>query len=110
MTANQAYLIFLTFVVIVSLLLPVFSLKLGLKWAKVANVSLLKAFGLCLLVVFVSYVVCICAMLVYMLLPVRHSELLVNLIGSVLYFLVICVEIPLIYKVGFLRATLGVIP
>jgi hypothetical protein len=49
MTANQVFLIFFGFVAIVSLLLPAFSLKLGLKWARIANVSLLKAFGLCLL-------------------------------------------------------------
>lgn len=110
MTANHVFLIFLGFVAIVSLLLQVFSLKLGLKWAKVANVSLLKAFGLCLLVVLLGYVVCICAMFVYMLLPVRHSELAMNVIWSVLYFIAICAEISLIYKVRFLRATLAVIP
>ncbi len=110
MTANQVFLVFLGFVAIVSLLLPVFSLKLGLKWAKVTNVSLLKAFGLCLLVVLLGYVVCFCALFVYMFLPVRHSELAMNLIGGVLYFIVICAEISLIYKVRFLRATLAVIP
>src|SRR4051812_29320888 len=110
MTANQVFLIFLGFVVIVSLLLPVFSLKLGLQWAKVANVSLLKAFGLCLLALLLNCVVCFCAMFVYMLLPVRHSELAMNVIGGVLYFFVICAEISLIYRVRFLRATLAVIP
>src|SRR6185503_14917771 len=95
---------------IVSLVLPVISLKLGLKWAKVANISLLKAFGLCLLVVLLAHVVCFCILFVYMFLPVPHSELAMNVTWGVFYFIVICTEISLIYKVRFLRATLAVIP
>src|SRR3954471_9682711 len=110
MTANQVFLVFLGFVAILSLLLPVFSLKLGLKWAKVADVSLLKVFGLCLLALILNVVVGGCAVFVYTLLPVAHSELVMNLIGSVTYFFVICAEFSLIYKVGLLRGVLSVIP
>jgi signal peptidase I len=110
MTANQVFLIFIGFVAIVSLLLPAISLKWGLKWAKVADVSLLKAFGLCLLALLLNVVVGGCAVCVYMLLPVPHSELVMNLIGYVTYFFVICAEILLIYKAGFLRAVFSVIP
>jgi signal peptidase I len=110
MTANQVFLIFFGFVAIVSLLLPAFSLKLGLKWARIANVSLLKAFGLCLLALLLNLVVGVCAIFVYMFLPVPHSELVMNLIGGVTYIFVICAVIALIYKVGLLRAILGVIP
>ena len=45
-----------------------------------------------------------------MLLPIRHSELVMDLIGTVVYYVVRCAEIWLIYKVGFLRGVLGVIP
>src|SRR6266480_3565155 len=107
MTANQVFLIFVGFVAIVSLPLPAFSLKFGLKWAKVANVSLLKAFGLWLLVLLLNVVVCICVVVVYMLLPVPHSESVMNFIWGVAYFFVICTVISLIYKVGFLRSILG---
>src|SRR6476661_2355828 len=110
MTANQVFLVVAGFVAIISLLLPVFSLKLGLKWAKVANVSFLKAFGLFLLALFFNVIVSVCVVFVYMLLPLPHSELLMNVIGSVLNFFVICTVISLIYRVRFLRSILAVIP
>src|SRR4051812_27922244 len=110
MTANQVFLIFMAFVAIVSLLLPALSLKLGLKWAKVANVSLLKTFGLYLLALLLNIAVGVCAISIYMLLPVPHSDVVMNLIGGVTYFFVICALISLFYKVSFRRAILGVIP
>jgi len=45
-----------------------------------------------------------------MLLPLPHSELLMNVIGSVLNFFVICTVISLIYRVRFLRSILAAIP
>jgi len=110
MTANQVFLIFAGFVTIVSLLLQPLSLKLGLKWAKVAEVSLLKAFGLCLLALLLNIVVGGCAMFAYTLLPVPHTELVMNIIGTVTYLFVIWALIVLFYKAGFRRALLAMLP
>ncbi len=110
MSANLAFLIAFSLIFIGMLALMTLAVKCGLKWAKIADVSFPKAFGLYLLLILVSGVVRLCAMFVHSLAPDKINDLVMNCVECPIELIAPCLVVASIYKVRLLRAALGAIP
>jgi signal peptidase I len=110
MSANLVFLIAVAFVLIVMPALMTVAVKSGLKWAKIADVSFLKAFGLYLLLVLVNGMVSLCAMFAHSFAPDKLNDLVMNCVECAIELMVPCLVVAFIYKVRLLRAALGVFP
>jgi signal peptidase I len=110
MSANSIFLGALAISILVAFTLALTSIKYGFRWARVADISLLKAFGLYLSFTLVAILVSgVLGLLLYAL-RVGPSESLLDVFGYACQFLVPPLVIVAWYKVSFWRAALALVP
>ena len=110
MTANQVFLVVLSVSIIVSLYLHVVSIKWGLHWTNTANISLLKAFGLLVVIALVQSLTMVVVSLVLVGTNAKVDGIAEGIIGIALQFAAACFSLALIYKVGARRAVIAALP
>jgi signal peptidase I len=111
MSANQLYLTILFMMFIGKLALTAACVKWGLKWAGIANVSLLRALGLFFLIVLISCVpVAITLTSIQWALPIDESGPMLDLLAVAMVLLSACLIVALTYKVRLTRAAKAIVP
>jgi signal peptidase I len=110
MSANTLFILILAIFVIGTLVLNAASIKWGLKWTGVANVSMAKALGLWLVFLLASLAASLLVGAVFFAISFIPSDLWLDVAGFALHFVVTCVVIAFVYKVRFLRAFIATIP
>jgi signal peptidase I len=110
MTANSIFLVFLAAFGLGAFALVLTSIKYGFKWSKVADIGLLKAFGLHILFTLTAIVVCIVVLFVAFVAGAKPSESILNIFGCVCEFLIPPLVVVAWYKVRFWRAALALVP
>jgi signal peptidase I len=110
MSANSLFILILAGIFIGSLILYAASIKFGLKWTQIANVSALKALGLLIFFYFAGAFV---AALLFELLYVTSanpSEPVWNLSAYLVQFLVSALVVSWLYKVRLTKALKSLVP
>jgi len=110
MTANTWFILIFALSIIGTLALTAASIKWGLKWTGVANVSMAKAIGLWLVFLVASFAAGLLVGAVFLAFSVMPSDLWLNVFAFALPVAVPCVVIAFVYKVRFLRALIATIP
>ncbi|HJQ79981.1 MAG TPA: hypothetical protein VJ828_08505, partial [Lacipirellulaceae bacterium] len=114
MTVNTLFILIFALWIIGTLALCAASIKWGLKWTGVANISMAKALGLWLVFLVVGLAAALLAALlvgaVFLAISFVPSDLWLDVFGFALGFAVPCVVIAFVYKVRFLRAFIATIP
>src|SRR4051812_42590714 len=99
MTANQLWLIGLAIITIASFSLAVLSLRLGLKWAKVAEISLWRAVGLFLVIWLTACLLTVCVALGCAIAHLAVSDLIEYAVGYAAHLFASCLVIAILYRV-----------
>lgn len=110
MSANQVFLVVLAISIIVSLYLHVASIKWGLHWTNTANISILKAFGLLVVIVLVQWLTMVVVSLVLVGINVKVGGIAEGIIGIALQFAAASFSLAIIYKVSARRAAIAALP
>jgi signal peptidase I len=116
MTATSTFIVILGVAFVASLALQTACVRWGLRWANVADVSYMKAFGLLLLFVLASLAIGICAGVILagvtLLwgLPIDPSERTLDLLANAAQFIASCLVIAVLYKTRIVRAAQAAIP
>jgi hypothetical protein len=115
MTANQVFLLILIISVVALLALYAATIKSGLKWAGVANISMFKTLGLFFVFLFMAVVAIIFLANVFAFAfgKPNHSAIsasLTYLVAAGAELVAIAFVVSRIYKVRFLRAARAVLP
>src|SRR5690348_15162110 len=110
MSANLVFLVVVAFLLIGLPALETLAVKLGLKWAKIADISFLRAFGLYLLLVLASGAIGVGAMIAQSVAGGKRFDLAIEGIGALIHLIIPCWIVASIYKVRFWRAALGLVP
>src|SRR5688500_5014477 len=104
MSANTIYLVVLVGLFIGSLSLQAACLRWGLRWAKVADVSLLKALGLLFVFFFAAVIAGLLIFTILYITSIHASDRSWDILGYVLHILVACLVVMWLYKVRFFPA------
>src|SRR5262249_27008759 len=110
MSASQVYLVVLGLIFIAGIALPLSTLKWGLKRAGVAEISLFKAFGICLLIFVGTAIVSLVIELLLLAFHVQPPFLVSYSIGILIQIVVACLIIAPIYNVSRRQAAKATIP
>ena len=110
MSANSLFLVILTASVIGALLLNVASIKWGLKWAGIRDISMAKAVALLL----VLWLACLLAGavlgLITLLATIEPSDRFLDLVGYLGQFVILWVVVAQVYKARLWQAAKAVVP
>ncbi|HEX3598728.1 MAG TPA: signal peptidase I [Lacipirellulaceae bacterium] len=98
MTANQIFLTLLICYYIVALTGIVASLKWGLRWPHIANISYPKAFGLLILFLVAELIVGTLVCIPLALARIEFSQNTMSIVGVVMYFVVVCAALMIVYR------------
>jgi signal peptidase I len=109
MTANQVFLIVIAVTFISSLALQIACVRWGLRWANVADVSYIKAFGLICLFLIAGLLVSIPVVALLIGLSINPSERALDLFGFGAQFVASCLVIAILYRTKIVKAAQGVI-
>src|SRR5215208_1737541 len=110
MSASQVYLVVLGLIFISGIALPFTALKWGLKRAGVPEISLLKSFGILLLIFVGTVIVSSVIELLLLALHIETPYLVSYSIGILTQIVVACLIIAAIYKVGQRYAAKAIVP
>jgi len=110
MGANQVFLIVFAISFLGTLVLVPTTLKWGLKWAGITNISLVRAFGLYLLILLAMCLVLAAAGIVFYLAGLKISTPRLNIIAYMAQFMVPCFVIAAMYKTRLGAAAKATIP
>jgi signal peptidase I len=110
MTANQVFWILLTIWAIGAFALMPVSLRLGLKLVGIADISSLKAFGLYLLILIVSFLIAVAVIAIALLCGFKGPTMAFDILGYALQFAVPCLIVALGYRVHVFRSAKAVFP
>jgi signal peptidase I len=117
MSANTIFILVLVGFFFVSLVLQAASLRWGLRWAQVAEVSLLKALGLFFVFFFAGLIAAALAAILFVaILYVTSidvpdvSDQACDILGYAIHILAACIVIMWLYKVRFFRALKSIMP
>lgn len=117
MSANTFFILILIALFFGTLFLQAACLRWGLRWAKVAEVSLLKALGLLFVFLFAGVIAAaLAAALIFTILYVTSidvpdiSDQAGDILGYALHILVACVVVMWLYKVRFFAALKSIMP
>ncbi len=110
MSANLLFLIILAISIVFTLALNSASIKWGLKWTKIADISLLKAFGLYFLFILIGCLVAVSAIVILFAVSGNPSDRTLDLIGYGIALVSPAITITLIYKARPLKAALAGLP
>ena len=110
MGANFVFLTVLAASLIGAIALTTASVRLGLRWAKIADVSWPKAFGLYVLFVVVTLLLAIVTGAILFASRMRPPELALDVFGYAMPFFAVCVTIAMVYKVRLWRAAKATVP
>src|SRR3954468_14532615 len=109
MTATQVYIVVFAILALVSISLALFALKFGLKWAKVADISIWKTIGVYLLIFAATCVVAVCIFIGFAISKAKLSDPITNVLDYVVSFVVSCLVIALMFRAPLWRAAVATI-
>jgi signal peptidase I len=110
MSANTLFVLIFIGSVIGTLVLNAVCIKWGLKWTRIAEVSLAKAIGLWFVFLFAGLLIGVLLGTIFHVTSINPSDRWWDVLGFALQFVVPCVVVALIYKARFLRSLLAIVP
>jgi signal peptidase I len=110
MSANSVCLLVLILSILAGLWLVAASVKLGLRWANVAEISLWKGFGIYVLFSLVGVLIISAETTVLFMIKYRPAQLLIGILALVTTFATPGVIVAMIYKVRLWRGLIATIP
>ena len=110
MTANQIFMVLLVVMAIGMFALIAASIKLGLKWANVSNISIWKAFGLWLLFMLFQVPIAITVAIVIAIAQKEISSFAELVLSTVQLFIASAIVVKLVYRVAIAKAARAVLP
>ena len=110
MSASQIYIVVLGLIFIAAIALPLITLKWGLKRAGLAEISLLKAFGILLLILVGTGIVSVVIELILLVVHVKMPDLVSYLIAIPTQIIVAWLIVAAIYKVRPRQAAKAIVP
>src|SRR5438876_437324 len=104
MSANQVFLLVLALSAIGAFVLTPASIKWGLRWTGIANISLLKAFGIHVLNLLVNGLITLVAIGISVFIASKPTKLAIDVLELVVQLVAPCIIIAVIFKARLLRA------
>jgi signal peptidase I len=109
MTATQVYIMIFAILALACISLAVFALKFGLKFAKVADISIWKTIGVYLLIFATTCVVAICVVIGSRIIKAKIPDQITNVFDYFVTFVVSCLAIAVIFRAPLWRAAVATI-
>jgi signal peptidase I len=110
MSANTLFILSLIGLLIGSLILYAASIKFGLKWMRIAEVSLLKALGLFIVFYLAAMFACVLLFVLLYVTSIDAPELVWSISAYFVQFFVSGLVVSRLYKAPFFRALKSIVP